>query len=221
VATLAPDSDDAKRIDAALKAWRQGDLALEESWFVHVGDPAAPLSETAAEPRGRTPSTYVGDGRARRSHPDLRHRSHLHRATVHRGRPPDAGQRGAPARSTEWAPPVHATLPSLVEASLVADLDRVMTVEKSIVASWKRTAATRVTQTVVPSLRHSPASESGLHSPMTSRPSQEAASAPTGQAGKSTDEGRGLRALREIRVHASPTWEAPKSSSSSGSSART
>jgi hypothetical protein len=49
VATLAPDSDEAKRVDAALKEWRQGDLALDESWFVHVGDPAAPLSEAAAQ----------------------------------------------------------------------------------------------------------------------------------------------------------------------------
>jgi hypothetical protein len=49
VATLAPDSDEAKRIDLALKEWRQGDLALDESWFVHVGDSSAPLSEAAAQ----------------------------------------------------------------------------------------------------------------------------------------------------------------------------
>ena len=49
MATLAPDSDEAKRIDTALTEWRQGDLALEECWFIHVGDPAAPLSEAAAQ----------------------------------------------------------------------------------------------------------------------------------------------------------------------------
>jgi hypothetical protein len=27
-------SDEVKRIDASLREWRQGDLALEESWFV-------------------------------------------------------------------------------------------------------------------------------------------------------------------------------------------
>jgi hypothetical protein len=31
VATFAPDSDDAEQIDAALKEWRQGGLALDES----------------------------------------------------------------------------------------------------------------------------------------------------------------------------------------------
>ena len=49
MATLSPDSDEARRIDAALQDWRQGDLALEESWFVHVGDPGAPLTDAAAE----------------------------------------------------------------------------------------------------------------------------------------------------------------------------
>lgn len=51
MATLSPDSDEAKRIDAALQDWRQGDLALEESWFVHVGDPRARLPM----PRRRPP----------------------------------------------------------------------------------------------------------------------------------------------------------------------
>ena len=46
--TLASDSEDAKRIDQALQEWRQGDLALEEQWFIHVGDASEPLTETAA-----------------------------------------------------------------------------------------------------------------------------------------------------------------------------
>ncbi len=54
MATLGPDSDEAKRIDAALQEWRQGDLALQESWFIHVADPDVPLTDAAAE--------AVGDG---------------------------------------------------------------------------------------------------------------------------------------------------------------
>jgi hypothetical protein len=42
VATLALDSDEAKRIDAA----------LDESWLVHVDDSSAPLSEPAAQAEG-------------------------------------------------------------------------------------------------------------------------------------------------------------------------
>lgn len=52
MATIAPDSDEAKQVDAALQSWRQGDLALDERWFTHVGDPAAPLSEAAAQSEG-------------------------------------------------------------------------------------------------------------------------------------------------------------------------
>jgi len=52
VAPLAPDSDDARRIDDALAHWRQGDFALAECWFVHVGDPAAPLTKAAAQTDG-------------------------------------------------------------------------------------------------------------------------------------------------------------------------
>lgn len=44
--TLAPE--EAKQVDAALSEWRQGDVALDEKWFVHVGDPAMALSDAAA-----------------------------------------------------------------------------------------------------------------------------------------------------------------------------
>jgi hypothetical protein len=49
VPILAPDSPEVTGIDAALNEWRQGDLALDESWFVHVGDPAEPLTDASAE----------------------------------------------------------------------------------------------------------------------------------------------------------------------------
>ena len=52
---IAPGSDAAKRIDAALQTWWQGDLALDEDWFVHVADPSAPLTEAAAEAIGGNP----------------------------------------------------------------------------------------------------------------------------------------------------------------------
>ena len=49
MSTLAPDSAEAKRIDTALREWRQGDLALDEQWFIHAGDPSEPLTDAAAE----------------------------------------------------------------------------------------------------------------------------------------------------------------------------
>ncbi len=49
MAVLSEDSDEARQIDQALGVWRQGDLALEEKWFVHVGDPAKPLTRASAD----------------------------------------------------------------------------------------------------------------------------------------------------------------------------
>lgn len=48
----AVDPKVVRRIDAALEAWRQGDVTLDEDWFVHVGDPREPLTEAAAEAEG-------------------------------------------------------------------------------------------------------------------------------------------------------------------------
>jgi hypothetical protein len=61
VPTLAPDSEEAKRIDAALSEWLQGDLALDEKWFVHVGDPATALSDAAATGRRRRPQAIMSE----------------------------------------------------------------------------------------------------------------------------------------------------------------
>lgn len=212
MATLAPDSDEAKRIDAALKEWRQGDLALDESWFVHVGDASVPLSEAAAQAddegiqaltsevaglvvvtqtcdivRSCTTRPYLEVAPLMQvSEDDLR--------TVQRGRRP-----------------AHATLPSLEKDRLVADLDRVMTVEKSIASSWKRTpgytedtegrafaqalARTRVRFAF-------PDDFTTFAKKLQSRLAD--------KHDKATDEGRGLRVLREIRVHVSPSWDAPQ-----------
>lgn len=53
----APDREAAaKAVDAALADWRQGDLALDEQWFVHVGEPSNPLTGHATEERRGRPS---------------------------------------------------------------------------------------------------------------------------------------------------------------------
>lgn len=209
MATLAPDSNEAKRIDASLQGWRQGDLTLDESWFVHVGDGALPLSEAAAQaengPQALTSEVLglvvvtqtcdIVRSCARRPFievaPLMRvSEDHLHE--VKRGRRPS-----------------HATLPVLESKLLVADLDRVMTVEKSIVASWKRTpgwtndADGRAFAQALARKRVRfafPDDFTALCKKLQARLED--------KHDKNTDEGRGLRALREIRVSASPSWDA-------------
>lgn len=103
--------------------------------------------------------------------------------------------------------PAHATLSTLEQDLLVADLDRVMTVEKSIVASWKRTpgftrdADGRAFAQALARKRVRfafPDDFTSLARKLQARLGD--------KHDKNTDEGRGLRALREIRVCASPSW---------------
>jgi hypothetical protein len=212
VATLAPDSNEAKRIDAALKEWRQGDLALDEFWFVHVGDASVPLSEAAAQADDEGVQAFTSEVaglvvvtqtcdivRSCTSRPylevaPLMQVSEDDLRTVKRGRRP-----------------AHATLPSLENDRLVADLDRVMTVEKSIVASWKRTpgytddAEGRAFAQALARKRVRfafPDDFTTFAKKLQSRLAD--------KHDKATDEGRGLRVLREIRVHAFPSWDAPQ-----------
>lgn len=212
MAALAPNSDEAKRIDAALKEWRQGDLALDESWFVHVGNSSLPLSEAAAQAEGEgiqaLTSEVSGLVVVTQTCDIVRScttRPYLEVAPLMQVSEEDflTAQRGRR--------PAHATLPSLEKARLVADLDRVMTIEKAIVVTWKRTAG------------YSEDADGRAFAQALARkrvrfafPDDFTVFAKKLQGrladkhDKNTDEGRGLRALREIRVHASPSWDAPQ-----------
>jgi hypothetical protein len=100
-------------------------------------------------------------------------------------------------------------LPALSDSGLIVDLDRVMTVEKSIVAKWQRTpgytldADGRAFAQALARKRVRfafPDDFTVFAKKLQTRLADKHE--------KNTDEGRGLRALREIRVHASPTWDA-------------
>ncbi len=207
--TLAADSEEAKRIDASLKEWRQGDIALEESWFVHVGDGALPLSEAAAQAESGTQaltSEVVGLVVVTQTCDIVRScvtRPFIEVAPLVRVSEVDLHQ------VKRGRKPSHAALPALVSDLLVADLDRIMTVEKSIAASWKRTpgftrdADARVFAQALARKRVRfafPDEFTALAKKVQARLGD--------KHDKHTDEGRGLRALREIRVQASPSWDA-------------
>jgi len=107
--------------------------------------------------------------------------------------------------------PAYATLPALLQASLVADLDRVMTVEKSIVSSWRRTpgytndADGRAFAQALARKRMRFAFPDDFTT--FARKLQDRLAE---KHDKSTSEGHGLRTLREIRVQAAPSWDAPQ-----------
>jgi hypothetical protein len=210
VTRVAPDSDEAKRIDGALGAWRQGDLALDELWFVHVGDAAVALSDAAAQSEEAGVQAFTSDVaglvvvsqtcdivRSCVTHPyvevaPLVEVDEKRLLEVQRGRRPG-----------------RATLPSLAGARLVADLDRVMTLEKSVVATWTRTAG-YVDDADGRRFAHALARKRVRFAfpddfVAFARKLEERLK---DKHDKDSDEGRGLRALREIRVQATPFWEA-------------
>jgi len=210
VATVAPDSDDAKRIDAALREWRQGDLALEEHWFIHAGDPSEPLTEAAAgaEDAGIQALTSEVSGLVVLTQTcdvvrSCTMRPYVEVAPLVRVADDDllAVQRGRR--------PALAAVPAVVSSRLVADLDRVMTVEKSVVATWNRTpgytldADARAFAQALARKRVRfafPDDFVELVKRLQARLADKHE--------RNTDEGRGLRALCEIRVLASPAWDA-------------
>jgi hypothetical protein len=106
--------------------------------------------------------------------------------------------------------PNLASLPGLDGRMLVVDLDRIMTVEKSIAARWKRTpgpssdADGRAFARALSRKRERfafPDDFTELVAKLTSRLKDKHE--------KGTEEGAALRALHEIRVQASPSWDAP------------
>ncbi len=212
MARLAHDSNEAMQIDAALKEWRQGDLALEELWFVHVGDPTTPLSEAAADADGQGIQAFTSEVAGlivvTQTCDIIRScttRPYVEVAPLMQVSDDDFHQVLRGRR------PAHATLPILDKDHLVADLDRVMTVEKSIVARWMRTPgcvddaeSRRLAQALARKrLRFAfPDDFVTLARKLQSRL--------TDKHERNTDEGRGLRALREIRVQATPSWDAPQ-----------
>lgn len=210
MATIAPDSDEAKRIDTALQQWRQGDYTIEENWFVHVGNSDAPLSIVADEAQGdgiqALTSEVLGLIVISQTCDIVRNcvsRPYLEVAplvSVSKDEMLNVKRRRRPA---------YATLPSLETNLLVVDLDRVMTVEKAIVATWRRTpgyahdADGRAFAQALARKRVRfafPDDFTPLVKKLVGRLEE--------KHGKNTDEGRGLQALLEIRVCASPSWDA-------------
>lgn len=105
--------------------------------------------------------------------------------------------------------PSYAYVPGIADQSLVAALERVMTVEKAVVAQWQRVsgcrndAETRVLAQALARIlvRFAFPDDFVEFADTLQRRLQD-------RHDRQSDEGRALRTLHEIRVHASPSWDA-------------
>lgn len=209
MARIGSDSQQVKRIDAALSKWRQGDAALEEQWFIHVAEPALSLTpESVQADEGLQAITSEVKGLVVVTQTCDVVRSCVARPFVEAA--PLVQVSSAALHEVEKGRrPAQAFLSALAERKLVVDLDRIMTVEKSVVASWTRTpgcGTDREVRAFALALARKrarvafPGDFVTLASNLTRRMSS--------KHDKDSDEAHALRALREIRVRAAPAWDA-------------
>ena len=208
-AEVAPDPRE-QLIDNTLGAWRQGDCVLGEHWFVHQLDRSFPVTDA-----GRA---------AAEQEIDLAEQQVLGLVVV--TQTCDIVRASAERPFVEVCPlvevdeehlyqiqrarrPAYAFVPMLAGNRLVADLDRVMTIEKPLLATWDRipgwsTDAEARNFALALSRKRArfafPNDFNWLAKKLQTRL--------TDKHERNTDEGRGLRALQEIRVQASPSWDA-------------
>ena len=202
-------SDDwTKEIDAGIQNWCQGDYVLGEHWFIQRFNPKKPLTDESKsvtdeavdlaeyEVRGFVVVTQTCDiVRSCISRPFIEivplvevNEKELHE--IQRSRQPR-----------------YAYIPGIAERNLVADLDRVMTVEKAVIIEWERKVGCSNDEEVRKlgqSLARKrvrfafPDDFIELAKKLQNRLRD--------KHDKASPEGEALRALREIRVRASPSW---------------
>lgn len=206
------DNDVRAAIDGALREWRQGDCVLGEHHFLFRLDVQTPLTEEAtraavegvdageAEVRGFMVATQSCDiVRSCRERPFVE------------VCPLVQVEQDVLSEIRRARRPVYAYVPGVADKRLVADLDRVMTVEKAVVAKWDRIQGCTTDderRRLALSLARKrvrvafPDDFVQFGQPLMKRMSS--------KHDRNSDEGRALRALREVRVRAAPSWDAEK-----------
>jgi hypothetical protein len=220
-----------QEVDSALKDWRQGDCVLGVHWFVHRFDPEHPLTTDSAEVAKVDQETDLAESEVKGfvvvsqtcdivPHPP--HSSCTDRPFIEivplieidtqflesfnyqgdKNQFLDEVQKGKRPR--------FAYIPGVASYYLVAELDRVMTVEKTVITEWKRVPGCQSDQEVR-ALGNALARKrirfafpddfnefvKKLQNRMKKMHDK-----------KESPEGSALRALREIRVRAEPSWNA-------------
>jgi hypothetical protein len=199
-------------VDFKLKQWRQGDFVLGEHWFVYRFDPNKPLtddSENAEERTDLVEVEVVGFVVVTQTCDIVRNCSKrpfievVPLVAVDDPGDPEKLHRIKNGKHTQYA-----FVPGAAGRNLVADLDCVMTVEKAVVAGWNRECGC-MNDEDIRALRQAlarkrirfafPHDFNKFVGKLQDRLQK--------KHGKSSPEGDALRALREIRVSASPSWQ--------------
>lgn len=216
-----------QEIDAALKEWCQGDCVVGEHWFVHRFNPQCPLTSDSAdvaqeetdlsesEVQGFTVVSQTCDivpqpSRSCIDRPFAEvvpltkiNRQFLHKVRF-QGSEDQFLDEVQKCRRTQFA-----YIPGVAELYLIADLNRVMTVEKAVIAEWQRIPGCRNDEEIRTlgqalarkRVRFAFPDDFNQFVKKLQQRIQDKHS-------KNSIEGEALRALREIRVRAEPSWNA-------------
>jgi hypothetical protein len=199
-------------VDAALRKWCQGDCVLGEQWFVYRFNPKRPLtrsfSDVGQEDIDLAESKVRGFAVITQTCDVVR--SCINRPFIEIAPLVQVDERRL-YEIQRGKRPQYAYISGVADYRLVADLDRVMTVEKAVVSEWQRVPGCRNDQDVR-AVRQAlarkrirfafPDDFTGLANKLQKRMQEKHA--------KESQEGDALRALREIRVRAEPSWDAPE-----------
>lgn len=197
-----------QKVDAALEEWRQGDFVLSEQGFVYRIDPQLPLTEESLDAgaegsdlaesmvRGFVVVTQTCDIVRSCSKRPFVEVVPLVEVDEQRLNEIQRGRR-----------PQYAFIPGCTEHCLVADLDRVMTVEKAVVAGWERKSGCQNDQEIRSLGKALARKRVRFAFPddfveWTKKLQEQFQK----KHDKSSPEGEALRSLREIRVRAAPSW---------------
>jgi hypothetical protein len=194
-------------IDSALSQWSQGDCTIGgDCWFVARFDPQRPLRTPESAESDLSKSIVSGFAVVTQTCDLVRSCKERPFVEISPLVPVDAERLEEIRRSKR---PQYAYIPGLAECYLVADLDRVMTVEKAVVAAWERIPGCK-SDTDTRSLAEALARKRSRFAfpDDFNRFAQKLQKRMQDKHEKPTDEGEALRALREIRVSATPAWDA-------------
>ncbi len=197
-----------------MENWRQGDCAIgEDHWFSFHFSPQRPLTEDSKEVTAVDSEEADLAESAVKGFAVLTQTCDLVRLCVDRPFVEIAPLVEVDAEKLQDIKrvkiPRYAYISGVAEQNLVADLDRVMTVEKAVVAQWDRIIGCQNDEEIrafgkALSRKCSrfafPDDFNAVVKKLQNRMSDKHE--------KTSDEGLALRTLREIRVQATPSWDA-------------
>ena len=198
------------QVDQRIATWRQGDCVVGDDWFLFRTNMENPLTDdgkTAVVEGVQNGETLVRGFAVLTQTCDLvRSCVALPFAEVS----PLVEVDDRVLREIERGRrPSYGFIPGVADRRLVADLNRVMTVEKGVVAAWERVEGCRTDEdarrfSLALARKRArtafPDDFVEFAKPLTDRMVE--------KHDKQSDEGRALRSLREIRVRAAPSWDA-------------